>query len=165
MAMISCGECGNAISSRARRCPKCGVRLPAPKGCAFLAFAVLALFIVGLIGSLSSPSNSTPKRTPPPGPKPPPYAVLDRVKLMTGGVHLDVLAGSLSRNTPVSERAAVARRIAAIEGADVLLLYGTQTAYSAMYSASIAEEYPEAMAGFLGEVKNGRFTAPDAAKP
>ena len=66
MAMSKCKECGGEISTKAKKCPKCGVSLKARvstggllKAFGFLLLAAIAIPI--FIPNSSSPSNNTSK--------------------------------------------------------------------------------------------------------
>lgn len=57
MSLITCKECGNAVSSKAATCPKCGVRIARkPMGCGTL----IAVIFVGsiVIAGLPGPSKT-----------------------------------------------------------------------------------------------------------
>lgn len=66
MAIIKCKECGQEISSKARVCPHCGIRNPAPFGFTFkrllkiwsVCFVVLVVFVV-IIVSVSGGGSDT----------------------------------------------------------------------------------------------------------
>jgi len=52
MALRECGECGNAVSSWAKKCPHCGAPTPATQiatGIAGIGCLALLLIAVGLI--------------------------------------------------------------------------------------------------------------------
>jgi|GEM_PF-2590966 len=88
----------------------------------------------------------------------PAYKILYVVEPMKGGKTGDVLMPSLSRSTPTVERESIARRITALEGWVEIRLYSTEEAYEANYSASFAEQHPNAMrTGFLGVISDGQF--------
>ncbi len=77
-----------------------------------------------------------------------------------------MLIASLSRKTPAAERERVARGIAAAEGFDELSIYSTEDAQKANVSASFAKAHPRAMKeGFLGSLREGKFTAGEELYP
>ena len=55
MALKYCKECGAEVSSSAKRCPKCGKNRTHPVLRTFL----IAIFIMGMIGAVVSPSDET----------------------------------------------------------------------------------------------------------
>ena len=59
MALRTCRECGQSVSTSAKKCPHCGARNPALSK-SFLIFVVVFALIVYifLIGQISSPSGS-----------------------------------------------------------------------------------------------------------
>lgn len=60
MALISCKECNNQISSNAKKCPHCGVKV-AQSGC--LPALIVGGMVLGAIMSLSeSPSDTKPSQ-------------------------------------------------------------------------------------------------------
>jgi len=78
----------------------------------------------------------------------------------------EVLVPSLSRNTSAEFRERVARGISAAEGFDELELYSTEDAEKANSSASFAEAHPDALRnGFLGSLREGKFTAGEEVFP
>lgn len=63
MVLVRCKECGAEVSTQAETCPKCGVKKPTKKhsGCFILIVGFLALGIIGLIFSPSTPPAVQPK--------------------------------------------------------------------------------------------------------
>ena len=49
MALIACKECGGEVSSKAKTCPKCGIKLPKPR---YIAKAMLILFFLLIMASI-----------------------------------------------------------------------------------------------------------------
>lgn len=43
MAMTTCKECKQAVSTKATACPHCGAKITRTSGCAWIAFAVIAV--------------------------------------------------------------------------------------------------------------------------
>lgn len=60
MAMVSCKDCGEKVSSKAKACPKCGA--PPPKKTSFVTWAVLVVIVLAVFGSIQSKSNLTPEQ-------------------------------------------------------------------------------------------------------
>jgi hypothetical protein len=60
MALVKCKECGNAVSSKAQTCPKCGARVARkPIGCGMLiGIVLLGAIALGLAMQFSSPKLS-----------------------------------------------------------------------------------------------------------
>lgn len=57
MALTTCKECGNSISSQASSCPRCGVVLRKGIGClGWIGVAFLGLIVLSVVGSLSTSS-------------------------------------------------------------------------------------------------------------
>lgn len=60
MAMKKCKECGNDISSRAEKCPHCGVKRKSNLGCGGFLLIVIALAIAAdIIGDYKDTSSKT----------------------------------------------------------------------------------------------------------
>lgn len=59
MALKICKECGAEVSSSAKKCPKCGKNRTHP----VLRGVLLAIFIVGIIGAIVSPSDESNTQT------------------------------------------------------------------------------------------------------
>lgn len=60
MALKKCKECGNEISTKADKCPNCGA--PVKKGHKGLAFFIIAIFAIIIIGQLSDFSKERSKQ-------------------------------------------------------------------------------------------------------
>jgi len=60
MALIKCKECGESISKKADKCPKCGA--PQKKKTSLFAWLVLILVVLFVVGLFSGKSGTT-KRT------------------------------------------------------------------------------------------------------
>ena len=56
MALISCKECNQEISSKARKCPYCGVKLKKSGGCCLptIVGGIILLILIDIIGSNGS---------------------------------------------------------------------------------------------------------------
>ena len=55
MAMTSCSECGNKISTSARSCPKCGAIVPVPRLWPWIVSIPIVLLAVSVIHSFTRP--------------------------------------------------------------------------------------------------------------
>ena len=64
MALISCKECGNQVSTEAKVCPKCGAKVPKKTG--IITKALIFFFLVGLIGVIFGGHNGPPGAAPAP---------------------------------------------------------------------------------------------------
>lgn len=53
MALIKCKECGEEISSKAEKCPKCGIKIRKTSTITWVVCGVLLIWFVGKIGSFS----------------------------------------------------------------------------------------------------------------
>ncbi len=96
----------------------------------------------------------------------PSYEVLESFELGTGEVVGEVLVESTSRETPVSEREDVARRIGDREGFDQVTLYCSREAQQANSSASFAATHPDAMRTcYLGDLRGGTFVPGESVFP
>jgi hypothetical protein len=82
----------------------------------------------------------------------PAYTVLSRMKLMRGGMKLDVLVKSMSRKTPSEKRESVARAILAREDSEFATLYCSKAAYKANMSEKFAKAHPKASRCVLGSI-------------
>ncbi len=57
MALVTCKDCGNQVSTSAKACPKCGAKIPKTK---WWLWAPLAfIFILFIIGIISGPKDTT----------------------------------------------------------------------------------------------------------
>ena len=57
MALTKCKECGEQISKKAEKCPKCGI--PAKKKTSLFTWLVVIFLLLWIIGSISGGSNTT----------------------------------------------------------------------------------------------------------
>jgi hypothetical protein len=65
MALIKCKECGNEVSSKAEKCPHCGVTVKEKtSGCAWL-FLILIIFML-YSAAVNAPSLTPTAEAPPP---------------------------------------------------------------------------------------------------
>lgn len=66
MSLVKCKECGQEVSSRARRCPHCGVRNPAPispllkKILVVIAIALVPAIVLMALTNSSNPTSVIP---------------------------------------------------------------------------------------------------------
>ncbi len=89
----------------------------------------------------------------------PDYSVVARVKLLTGGVHGDILLPSARPGMSADTLASIAQAIIAKENLTEADLYRTEAARKANLSAAYAKQHPEALAsGYLGKIKDRQFT-------
>ena len=96
----------------------------------------------------------------------PAYSVLFSNKKIGGGKFGDILIPSFSRQTPVKKRETIFRSISAKEGIEDVSFYSAEEAYKANVSASFAKSHPNAMRdGFLGTLREGKFTAGETLYP
>ncbi len=51
MALVGCRECGKEVSSSAKRCPKCGIKNPAP-GTWLGLLGISCLILVPFVGMI-----------------------------------------------------------------------------------------------------------------
>jgi hypothetical protein len=65
MSLIKCKECGEEISSKADKCPKCGnpIKKKSNSGCLFLFIVIAAILFWGLLLSDSSGYSGKPNST------------------------------------------------------------------------------------------------------
>lgn len=57
MALVSCKECGEKVSTKAKNCPNCGAK--APKKTSLFTWLVVALIVFGVYVSTQAPSPET----------------------------------------------------------------------------------------------------------
>lgn len=60
MALTTCEECGKEVSTKAKRCPNCGAKLPYRPGPIFIILS--GLFILGMISSMQGPHDGPSER-------------------------------------------------------------------------------------------------------
>ena len=96
----------------------------------------------------------------------PQYTVLDIVDQLNGVRYGDVLAPTLSRETPAGRRADILKEVAKIEGLGDASLYCSREAFRANFSSSYAEEHPDALKTcLLGSMRGQRFTPGESVFP
>lgn len=61
MALVTCHECGNEISTQAKLCPKCGAPVKAKQSVGFGTVVVVALGVLLLLISIFPNSNHVPE--------------------------------------------------------------------------------------------------------
>jgi hypothetical protein len=89
----------------------------------------------------------------------PRYSVVARVKLLTGGVHGDILLPSARPGMSPDTLASIAQAIVAKENLTEADLYRTEAARKANLSAAYAKQHPGALeSGYLGSIKDRQFT-------
>lgn len=59
MALVKCKECGEEISSKADKCPKCGIKIKKTATFTWIVCAILLLWFIGKIGSFSDSVTGT----------------------------------------------------------------------------------------------------------
>ena len=89
----------------------------------------------------------------------PPYSVIVRAKLLTGGAHGDILLPSGRPGMSPDSLASIAQAIVAKENLTEADLYRTEAARKANLSAAYAKQHPGALeSGYLGSIKDRQFT-------
>lgn len=63
MALVKCKECGNEVSTKAKRCPRCGAKVPKGIGVFGILMMVLVVWVFFVIGRNASSTSEKP--TPP----------------------------------------------------------------------------------------------------
>ncbi|UYW02079.1 hypothetical protein K5I29_04040 [Flavobacterium agricola] len=58
MALIKCKECNNEVSSKAKNCPSCGVKIKKNSGCLGWGLAILVLIFIGYVIEVSTKDTS-----------------------------------------------------------------------------------------------------------
>ncbi len=59
MALTKCKECGEEISSKADKCPKCGFKVKKTSTITWAVLAILLIWFIGKIGSFSDSDTGT----------------------------------------------------------------------------------------------------------
>jgi uncharacterized paraquat-inducible protein A len=59
MALVACKECGENISSKAKKCPKCGIKISRMSVSKFILITIVAIILVSALGEGKREGQST----------------------------------------------------------------------------------------------------------
>jgi len=82
----------------------------------------------------------------------PKYTIIERIELIAGGKHADILLPSITRETKIDIRKRIAFAILKKEKLRSLTMFSTREAFNASYSISYAEQHPGAIDGYIGAI-------------